>query len=240
LRSGFIRTVSPEALVEVAQRHGLFVLLGMRPGDMVVQGAPVAAVWRTDGDRPVDGDALAEELHAAIQTGYERTAEQDAGLGLRQLTDIAVKAISPSINDPVTAAHAVGYCADVLVRLQGRHLGPQQHVDRDGRPRVVTPDRDHRYYLDLVCAPVRRFGRGEPQVLTALLRLLRDCAVAARDERQRQEIARQVDLVVAEMDDRLLPDDAESVQDLAGKARLALAGDVDAAYRDRAGETRSV
>ena len=100
---------------------------------------------------------------------------------------------------PRRAPHAVAYCADVVVRLQGHHLGPQQHIAGDGRPRVVTPDRDHRYYLDLVCAPVRRSGRGEPQVLTALLRLLRDCAVAARDDRQRVEIARQVDLAVAGM-----------------------------------------
>ena len=240
LRSGFVREVSPEALVDIAQRHGLFLRLGVRPGDMVVQGAPLAAVWRTDDSGPVDRDVLALELHEAVQTGYERTAEQDAGLGLRQLTDIAVKAISPSVNDPVTAAHAVAYCADVLVRLQGHRLGPQQHVDRHGRPRVITPDRDHRYYLDLVCAPVRRFGRAEPQVLTALLRLLRDCAVATRDEHQRAEIARQVELVVADTDDRLLPDDAEAVHDLAQRTRLALAGDVAAAYRDRAGETRSV
>ena len=239
-QSGFVRAVAPEVLVDVAERHGLFLLLAVRPGDMVVRGAPIASVWRTGGSGAPDVDALSEEVHDAIQTGYERTADQDAALGLRQLTDIAVKAISPSVNDPVTASHAVAYCADVLVRLQGHHLGPQQHLDSTGRPRVVTPDRDHRYYLDLVCAPVRRFGRGEPQVLTSLLRLLRDCAVAARDDQQRLEVARQIDLVVADMDDGLLPDDAEAVHDLARRARLALGGEVDAAYRDRAGETRSV
>jgi uncharacterized membrane protein len=82
-----------------------------------------------------------------------------------------VKAISPGINDPVTAGHAVGYCADLLTRLQGRHLGWQQHTDDAGTPWLVTPDRDRRY-LDLACAPVRRFGTAEPLLLTALLRLL--------------------------------------------------------------------
>jgi uncharacterized membrane protein len=238
-RSGFVRAVAGERLAEIAQRHGVFLRLGVRPGDMLVQGAPLASAWRTDGSGPVPVHALVAEVLEAVETGYERTTEQDAALGLRQLTDIAVKAISPSINDPVTATHAVAYCADVLVRLQGRHLGPQQHVDADGVVRVVTSDRDTRYYLDLVCAPVRRFGRSEPLVLTSLLRMLRDCAVSAHNDDQRHEIVRQVDLVVAEMDDGLLDDDAESVRDVARRVRQALGGDVDAAYRDRAGETRS-
>jgi uncharacterized membrane protein len=239
-RSGFVRTVSPDKLVAAARENGVFLRLGARPGDHVVEGAPLASAWRVDGSGEVPVEALSTALKDAVEIGFERTVEQDAALGLRQLTDIAVKAISPGINDPVTAGHAVGYCSDLLTRLQGCNLGPQQHDDADGSPRVVTPDRDHRYYLDLVCAPVRRFGRSEPVVLTALLRLLRDCAVAARGDRQREQIGRQVQLVLDDMDDALLPYDADSVRDLARRAQLALLGDVDGAYRDRAGETRSL
>src|SRR5699024_7214989 len=133
-----------------------------------------------------------------------------------------------------------GYCADLLVRLQGRELGPQQHDDAHGTPRVVTPDRDHRYYLDLVCAPVRRFGSAVPLVLTALLRMLRDCAVNARDDEQRRDIREQVGLILESADSRLVPYDADAVRDLADRVELALTGRADDAYRDRAGETRSV
>ncbi len=238
-RSGFIRTIDPEGLADVLGRHGVLVWLGIRPGDSVVMGSPLASVFVTGDDRP-DLEALGDELVPHIEVGYERTSEQDAALGLRQLVDIAVKAISPSINDPVTAAHSVSYCADLLVRLQGRELGPQAHTDGAGVVRVVTPDRDHRYYLDLVCAPVRRFGEAEPLVLEALLRLLRDCAVSARTAEQCDEIARQVDLLLEQMDDHLLPTDADSIRDSARRVHLALAGDLEAAYDDRAGETRSV
>ncbi|HWH30874.1 MAG TPA: DUF2254 family protein, partial [Mycobacteriales bacterium] len=195
--------------------------------------------WHDDGAE-VAADVIAEDVLEGVELGFERTVEQDAALGLRQLTDIAVKAISPGINDPVTAAHAVGYCADLLVRLQGRQLGEQEHPAPDGAVRVVTPDRDHRYYLDLVCAPVRRYGREEPLVLTALLRLLRDCAVHASDDDQRFEIARQASLVVGEISGQMLADDADAVPDLARRVDLVLTGDVAAAFRDRAGETRSI
>ena len=238
-RSGFVRTVQPEPLVALARRHGVFLHLGLRPGDAVVRGAPMASAW-SDTGRPVDVDALADELGAAVDLGPERTEEQDAGYGLRQLVDIAVKAISPGVNDPTTAAEALGYCADLLVLLQDRRLGAQVKRDEDGVPRVVLPDRDHRYYLDQTCAQVRRFGRTEPAVLTAVLRLLRDCAVSARTQEQCLELERQLQLVLAQVGDDVLDDDVAAVHDLARRVRLALDGDVDGAYRDRAGETRSI
>ncbi len=238
-RSGFVRTVQPAPLVALARRHRVVLNLGLRPGDSVVTGAPVASAW-SDSGGPVDVDALADGVGSAVDLGPERTEEQDAGFGFRQLVDIAIKAISPAVNDPTTAAEALSYCADLLVLLQGRRLGAQVKRDEDGAPRAVLPDRDHRYYLDLSCAQVRRFGRDEPAVMTALLRLLRDCAVSARDDEQRDELQRQLQLVLAELSDELLADDAAAVHDLARRVGLALAGDIDGAYRDRAGETRSI
>ncbi|GER23993.1 hypothetical protein NCCP1664_24880 [Zafaria cholistanensis] len=238
-RSGFVQIIQPRLLITAAAERGLFIRLGIRPGDHVVAGSPLGSIWSTSG-----AGAAAEDLEGALQEsigmGFERTSEQDVALGLRQLTDIAVKAISPGINDPITAAHAIGYCADLLTRLQGRHLGPQQHNDTDGQPRLLLPARDHRYYLDLVCAPIRRFGRAEPLVLTALLRMLRDCAAAARDGAQREEVSRQAGLILENASDELLEYDREAIVELVQRVEAALEGNIDDAYRDRAGETRSV
>ena len=238
-RSGFVRSTHPDTLVRLAREQGVFLHLELRPGDNVVQGAPAATAWPLDGGR-VDVESLAEALLDGVDFGHERTAEQDVGFGFRQLVDIATKAISPGINDPTTAAEALNYCADLLVRLQGRRLGAQVKRDDQGRPRVVLPDRDYEYYLDLACAQVRRFGRGMPEVLTALLRLLRDCAATAQTDEQRGEIARQADLVLEQLGDDLVEEDLGTVQDFARRVELALAGDLVRAYRDRAGETRSV
>ena len=172
--------------------------------------------------------------------GYERTIEQDAAFAFRQLTDIAVKALSPGINDPVTAAHAVGHMADLLVRLTGRRLGPTLHEDAEGTGRVVVPDRDLPYYLDLVCGPIRRYGRSEPTVLIALLRMLRDVATAARDDAQRQDLADQIGLIVEEVSETVGAHDAKQVQAMAQRVGQALDGDVRGAYADRSGETRSL
>ncbi|PKI92903.1 hypothetical protein CW368_00940 [Actinomycetales bacterium SN12] len=237
-RSGFVREIHPEVLVEVAHKHDLIVRLDVRPGDHVVAGAPLGIVWGK-GAAPNAVKAVSDRAAVAIEIGSERTSDQDVAFGLRQLTDIAVKAISPGINDPVTAATSLGHSADLLTQLQSRQLGTQAHHDAAGNVRVLTPDRDHRYYLDLVCAPVRRYGSREPIVLTALLRLLRDCARTARDEEQRQEIRRQRDLVLAGIADEVVPADRDLIADLADRVEQVIEGEVARGYRDRAGETRS-
>lgn len=240
-RSGFVKVIDPRGLVALATRTDTVLRLLLRPGDHLVLGTPIGTARRPDGSAvPELADELAAGVLAAVELGYERTSEQDVALGLRQLTDIAVKALSPGINDPVTAVHAVGYSSDLLVRLHGRRLGPQVHCDDAGQPRVVLPDRDHRYYLDLACGQVRRYGRREPTVLSALLRLLRAVALAVRTEEQAEEVRRQVRLVLAQMAEDLLPEDAEQVHDVARRVEQALSGQAAEAFADRAGETRSI
>jgi uncharacterized membrane protein len=236
--SGFVREIHPGVLVELAEELDVLVRLDIRPGDHLVEGAPIGIVWGAGASADAV-EKVERGAQRAVDIGVERTSEQDAAFGLRQLSDIAVKAISPGINDPVTAATALAHSADLLTRLQGRQLGTQVHVDDGGKPRVLTPDRDHRYYLDLACAPVRRYGASEPIVLTAVLRLLRDCARTARDDEQRQEIRRQRDLVVAQTSDDVVEDDRLSIHDMAERVEQVLRGDVASGYRDRAGETRS-
>ena len=235
-KSGFLQRVDVPRLLEAAVRCDAVVVVGVRPGDQVAVGTPLARVL-VEKQRRAEMDRA---VHGCLELGYERTLEQDVALGLRQLTDIAVKALSPGINDPTTAAHALSHITDLIIRLQGRRLGPLVHAGPDGEPRVHMPDRDLRYYLDLTVAPVRRYGAADPTVLVAVMRMLRDLAVAARDDEQREEIRRQAGLVAAAVPDGLAAEDAEGVLD--GKRRVAqvLEGDLLAAFADRAGETRSL
>ena len=142
-------------------------------GEFVVQGAPLLWVWAPSPDaRAPDPRSLREALRVAVRLGYERTAEQDVAFGVRQLADIAVKALSPAINDPYTAIQALEHLGVLLARLVRRPLGNQRLHDDDGTTRVVIPGRDLSYYLDLATGQIRRFGCAEPRVDRALLRVL--------------------------------------------------------------------
>ncbi|WP_346619363.1 DUF2254 domain-containing protein [Blastococcus montanus] len=232
-RSGFVEVVDTDTLVDAARSHDAVVRVEVRPGDLVTVGTPVATVWSA-------GEEIDDAVRTAVVLNNERTIDQDAGFGFRQLEDIAVKAMSPSINDPVTAATAIGHMGDLLVRLTSRHLGPTLHDDEDGVGRAIVPDRDMRYYLDLSCGQVARFGGSEPTLVTALLRMLRDVGVACRDDEQRAEVARAAELVAGEHSPEWSPTDTVTVRLHRDQVTAALEGRLVDAFADRAGETRSM
>jgi uncharacterized membrane protein len=82
-------------------------------------------------------DRLQNQVAHAVRVGYERTAAQDVGYGLRQLTDVANKALSPGINDPTTAVHALAHISALLCELGDQDLGPVVLRDQNGQVRGV-------------------------------------------------------------------------------------------------------
>jgi uncharacterized membrane protein len=105
--------------------------------------------------------------------GGERTLLQDAAFGMRQLVDIALKALSPAINfnDPYTAVMSVERLTALLAALAPRRLGDIVLHDPEGPSRVVARFPTFADYVDLAIGQIRRYGAREPQVAYALLRL---------------------------------------------------------------------
>ena len=166
-------------------------------GEFVVEGSPLLWLWAPSPDTPQpDPATFGEALPLAVRLGYERTAEQDVAFGVRQLADIAVKALSPAINDPYTAIQALEHLGVLLAKLVRRPLGNQHLGDHAGATRVVVPGRDLSYYLDLATGQIRRYGCAEPRVDRALLRVLATTGTFCRDAADRALIARHVQLVV--------------------------------------------
>jgi uncharacterized membrane protein len=131
-----------------------------------------------------DPQAFSQALGAGVRIGFERTLEQDAAFGIRQLVDVACKALSPAVNDPYTAVQAVDHLSVIFCALARRPLG--NHVARDGAgAAAIIPGRRFGEYLAVMCGLIRRYGAGEPTVAHALLRLLGGCAAVAADDPER-------------------------------------------------------
>ncbi|MGY4712051.1 DUF2254 domain-containing protein [Mycolicibacterium sp. CBM1] len=190
--SGFLVQVDERALVAAAVDADAVVWIDRPVGANVVAGAPVAFFWTPDAGKAPnerERDALRDCVVAALHTGVERTATQDIGYGLRQMVDVVVRALSPGINDPTTAIHALNSCTAVLCELVGYRLGTRVLLDGDEAARVVLRQPDFPELLDLVCGQPQLYGAQDPQVMRALLGLLRDVAWVVRLPGQREAIA---------------------------------------------------
>ena len=115
-------------------------------------------------------------MAGCLSLGFERTSSQDVGFGLRQLVDVAAKGLSPGINDPTTAVHALGHISALLCTLAERDLGPAVLRDAEGRARVTLHGPDLAAFVELGLGQPRRYGAGDPQVLAQVLQVLLDLA----------------------------------------------------------------
>ena len=189
-RSGYVQTFHLEGMVGVAAEHEASLAVVPMVGEHVIVGTPLAWAWKSAeaSSSPLTAaaaQALAVAVNRGVRLGFERTAEQDVAFGVRQLADIASKALSPAVNDPYTAVQAVDHLSVVLASLATRPLGSQQLVDSGGTVRVHVPARDWAYFVDLGLGQVRRFGHTEPRVVLALLRVARDLGTLCSGARTR-------------------------------------------------------
>ncbi len=198
-RSGYVQVVRPRRLLAQAAEHGVCVRLRPRVGEHVVAGTTLAWIWHGSPRDPApDPRAFSVVLHAGVRIGFERTLEQDAAFGIRQLVDVACKALSPAINDPYTAVQAIDHLSVIFCALARRPLG--NHVVRhDSGAVVIVPGRPFPEYLAVMCGLIRRYGAREPTVAHALLRLLNNCAAMVADDPERcVAIEEQARIVVAD------------------------------------------
>lgn len=176
--SGFLTQVDEAALLNLAVETDAVVVVDRHPGSSLIAGTPMGAAWPRSGQpfSPGTRTRLAEEVFGAVRTGTERTDLQDVGFGLRQLTDIAAKALSPGINDPTTAVHALSHSSALLCELVGRDLGPRLLRDDHQQVRVVLRRPDLSDLLGLAVDQPLRYGAAEPAVLARIAMLLRELA----------------------------------------------------------------
>lgn len=195
--SGFLVRVNEDELLAAAVAHDAVISMTRRPGAWLVAGTPVASVWPNRAGAEFDCEKLTQlcdRVRAAVQTGEERTGVQDVGFSIRQLTDVAVKALSPGINDPTTAVHALGHSSALLCMLAERQLGPLVLADDDDIPRVMLARPEFPDLLDEALTQPRHYGAADAAVLQRIVELLDEIAWCAVDPDQRAAVARQLAL----------------------------------------------
>jgi uncharacterized membrane protein len=172
-----IQAVDISALVDIATRNGCAIELLASVGDAALEGTPVLRVFGVGRSVPE------ASLRTAIKLGGERTFEQDPKYAIRLLVDIAIKALSPAINDPTTAVQALDQVEDLLIRLGRRRLEIGSFCDAAGTPRLLISFPTWDDFLRLAFDEIRFYGANSVQVLRRMKALVSDLISILPEER---------------------------------------------------------
>jgi len=170
-RGGYLQSVEVVALVAGAERAGAVVRVLPTVGDFVRRGGALAEVHPRGAV-----DAVADAVHGALALGEDRNLTQDLGFYFDEFLEIALRALSPSTNDPFTARSCIDRVGQGLLLLDGRRLPPQAHADGGGALRALVPLQAQGALAQHVLRELRHASAEHPFVtehLAATLRGLR-------------------------------------------------------------------
>ncbi len=199
-RSGYVQVIDLPGLVKLASDRDVVIRLGCQAGNFVLQGRPVA--WAAPADR-VDKD-FENGVADAILTAPERTSLQDPEFAVHQLVEIALRALSPGINDPHTAINCIDRLTAALCVLAERVPPSRHRRDGDGRLRLVTEAYSYRAIVDKAFDQIRRAASGHLAVLLRLLESIEALARGDLPESYREVLRDQVE-AIGEADAKQFP-----------------------------------
>ena len=219
--SGYIQTIDYDALVHCARKADAVLRVDVRAGHFILQRGEHV---RVHGARTLDDHAV-EAVRSAFIVGSERSPAQDLEYSIRQLVEIALRALSPGINDAYTAVAVVDRLGAALEEIVSRRLPPVLLCDRDDNLRVVADRSDAQGLVAASFNEVRQAARNHPSVLIRIADLLGQLAPALRSNDEAREAVLDQLSRIEEGTGRadLVPSDRETVLRRVQQARTQLA-----------------
>jgi len=192
-KEGYVQAVEYERLVSLASRHGIVLRLDFRPGTFMCMDGWLGAAYPSE--------AVTPEIVVAIQDriviGARRTPTQDLEFTIRHLVDIALRALSPGINDANTALVVIERMRGALSRLMGKSLPMGICRDDAGMIRIVTKGNSHAGILDAALNQIRQAAANQPAVIIHLLDALGRMAEHVRLPEQREALLHHARMIAA-------------------------------------------
>lgn len=197
--TGYVQGINDEALVKTACKHDLIVRLRYRPGDFVAEGRPLADVW----PRSAVTDEVAEGLRESFTIGRERTPYGDLHFLINELVEIAARALSSGINDPLTAVTCMDWMGAAMGDLAGRRTPDPLRKGADGELRVIAIPDDFRTFVRASFGKVRQYVGRDFIAAPHMLRTLGIVAASCRTSCQIEALEEQRELLMRVMHEKL-------------------------------------
>ena len=197
--SGYIRFLDVKRLLDLASACRVKVRVVRRVGQFVPAGTPLLVVYKPER---LSLERI-EQFRGAFDFGPSRTLQQDVEFGVLQIVDIALKAISPAVNDPTTAITCVDHLSRLLIRFISREMPEPLLYDLKGVARVSIRWIDLERLLDSAFEQIRMYSKADIPVSMRLLRAFGDIAITTEDLPLRKALLERAKRVVAGCEHRI-------------------------------------
>lgn len=188
---GYIQAIDRQALEELARHNKVGLNILQRPGNYITRDMALVSI---DENKSLDEKACAK-LRAAFLLGSERTSEQDIEYSIDQLVEIAVRALSPGVNDPFTALTCIDYLGSVICRVTDREF-PSAHVcDEDQNILISFKIVSFSSIVSAAFNKIRQHGSGDAAILIRMLEVLYNAIKLTKDPEQQQILLQQAEMI---------------------------------------------
>lgn len=187
-RSGYLQAMDEDGLLRIATKHDLVIDLHVRPGAFITEGDVIADVYPKQGATA----ARQDDIRRIFIIGSTRSAEQDAEYSINQLVEICLRALSPGINDPLTAITCIDWIAAAMARLANRNIPSPERYDDNNLLRVIAPRTTFAGGMDAAFNQPRQAGASHPAVMIRILESLATVARQCPTDACRAVVARHV------------------------------------------------
>ncbi len=175
--TGYVQSIDDERMIELATEHDTVIQMECGIGAFVVENEPLTSLALNSAP----DEKLIKRLNSIYTISRHRTVEQDAAFGVRQIVDIALKALSPGINDTTTAVTCVDYLTSICARLANRRL-PERYRYHDENLRVIARGATFESMLDDSFDQIRESAEGNAAIIVRMLHGLRTIARQSRSQ----------------------------------------------------------
>ena len=212
--SGYVQVIDFDRLAHLAKQHEISFRMVHRAGDWIIEGAALVDVYGLGEDEQAVDEGLESEIRLAFVLGDRRTPTQDFAFAIYQLEEIAVRALSPSTNDPHTAINCINQLGSLLAYLARVYSPNSVRVGEDGRPLLIRRITSYEELLDAAFTDIRLYGADQISVVNSLLDTIEMLMTLVNTAEQREALHAQAEMIArSALDKATLEGDRENVQE---------------------------
>jgi uncharacterized membrane protein len=190
--TGYLQAIDDEELMKIARKYNLLLRIEYRPGKYIIKGCNLAMVFPSDSVNK----KLAKKINNAFILGKERTEQQDVEFPINQLVEIALRAISPAVNDPFTAVRCIDRLAAGFCHLVQRDFPSSCRYDKNNKLRIIAQSVTFEELADSAFNQIRQYGKSDAVVTCKLLEAIAQISTYTNNYKFKEALRYHADIIL--------------------------------------------